>query len=70
MKEAREHAIAYDAIQGEFAFTAPLFDRIKSNTDNWYKTGTTTMLEDFRALFEFPVYAPLKTHPDYWELII
>ena len=70
MKEAREHAIAYDAIQGEFAFTAPLFDRIKSNTDNWYKTGTTTMLEDFRALFEFPAYAPLKTHPDYSELII
>lgn len=69
MKKARGHAIAYDNIKGEYQFTAPLFDHIKHNTNDWCQTGTGTMLDDFRALFDFPAYAPLKKHKDYAELI-
>lgn len=69
MQKACEYAIAYDGINGEYTFTAPLFNHVKHNTENWYKTGTTTTLEDFRALFDFPAYAPLKKHKDYSELV-
>lgn len=69
MNHAREHAIAYDSIKGEYAFTAPLFNHVKYNTENWCITGTTTTLEDFRALFDFPAYVPLKSHMGFAELI-
>lgn len=69
MKKARNHAIAYDNIKGEYSFTAPLFNRIRYNSNDWWKTGTNTELEDFKALLDFPVYAPLKSHKDYARLI-
>ena len=69
LKKAREHAVSYDAIQGEYAFTSPVFDHIKINTDDRCITGTTTALEDFRALFDFPQYLPIKSHRDFAELI-
>ncbi|MDD4125246.1 MAG: helix-turn-helix transcriptional regulator [Eubacteriales bacterium] len=68
IQKAREHAIAYDNIKGEYAFTAPLFDHIKYNTQDWYITGTTSTFEDFRALFDLPAYSPLKSHKDYEKL--
>ncbi len=69
MRKAREHAIALDKIKGEYLFTAPLFNKVKFNTDEWYKTGTGTQLDDFIALFDFPAYSPLKAHKDYEKLI-
>lgn len=69
MKRAREHAMAHDNINGEYKFTAPLFDHVKHNTNDWCQTGTGTMLDDFRALFDFPAYTALKKHKDYAELI-
>lgn len=69
MKKAREHAIAYDNIKGEYSFTAPLFNHVKNTTENWYLTGTGTLLDAFKELFDFPAYSPLKSHRDYAELI-
>lgn len=69
MQKAREHAIAFDNIKGEYVFTAPLFNHVKRNTENWFLTGTGTTLDDFRSLFDFSAYAPLKNHKDYAELI-
>lgn len=70
MKEARGCAEQYDAIEaaGAYGYTAPLFNLIKGNTADQAKTGTTTLLQDFIALFAFPAYAPLKTHPEYAAL--
>lgn len=70
MRKARKHAIGLDGVKGDYSFTSPLFDRLKYNTElNWHRTGTRTMLEEFRALFDYPVYSPLKSHKDYDELI-
>lgn len=69
MKEARNHAIAFDSIQGKYAFTAPLFDQLKYDTTNWALTGTSTTLDDFKALFDLPAYSALKLHKEYFELI-
>jgi transcriptional regulator with XRE-family HTH domain len=69
MTKAREHAIAYDNIEKEYSFTAPLFDHLKYNRENWFITGTTTMLDDFKALMDFPAYSPLKSHKGFSELI-
>lgn len=69
MQSARKHAIAFDSIKGDYSFTAPFFDHIKYNTENWCITGNTKMLEDFRTLFDFDIYKPLKSHKDYAELI-
>ncbi len=69
LKKAREHAASYDEIRGEYAFTAPLFDHIRHNTEDWCITGTGTRLEDFRALLDLPQCAPIKSHKDFNQLI-
>ncbi len=69
LRKAREHASAFDEIRGEYAFTAPLFDHIRHNTEDRCITGTTSCLEDFRALLDFPAYAPIKSHKDFNQLI-
>lgn len=67
--QAKEHAIAFDRIKGEYAFTSPFFDHVKGNTEEWYQTGDGTMLEGLIALMDFPCYAPLKDHERFADLL-
>ena len=69
MKSAREYAIAHNDIKDGYAFTALLFDHIKRNTEKWCRTGSNTILEDFKLLLDSPAYAPLKTHTEFAKLI-
>ena len=71
MKTARYYAEKYDEVDsmGEYAYTAPLFSHVKGNSANWCKTGETTTIEDYLALFGWPSYAPLKAHKEYENLI-
>lgn len=59
MARAREHAVSCDRIKKEkHMYTAPLFNRLTYNSKNQYTTGMTTMLEEFKGLFDYPAYAP------------
>ena len=70
MRAARDYAEKYDKVAsvGEYAYTAPLFSHIRGNSADWFKTGETTTVEDYRALFNWPSYAPLKNHKEYDNL--
>ncbi len=65
MKKAKAHAEAYDAIDGEYAFTAPLFDRLRMNRADWRVTNTETLTSVFAAALDRSEFAPLTAHPDF-----
>lgn len=69
LTRVREHAIAYDSLNGEYSFTAPFFDHIKYNTENRYWTGSNTIFDDFKSLFDLPAYSPMKSHTGFADLI-
>jgi len=71
MKEARRYAEKLDELdsRGEYNYSSPLFSRVKEDPADWCKTGDTTSVDDYLALFEWPAYAPLKQHKEYEQLI-
>lgn len=65
MKKAKEHAEAYDAIDGEYVFTSPLFDRLRMNRADWRMTNTETLTSVFATALDRSDFAPLTAHPDF-----
>ena len=65
MKKAKAHAEAYDAIDGEYAFTSPLFDRLRMNRADWRMTNTETLTSVFATALDRSDFAPLTAHPDF-----
>ena len=65
MKKAKAHAEAYDAIDGEYAFTASLFDRLRMNRADLRMTNTETLTSVFAAALDRSEFTPLTVHPDF-----
>lgn len=65
MKKAKAHAEAYDAIDGEYAFTSPLFYRLRMNRADWRMTNTETLTSVFAAVLGCSDFASLTAHPDF-----
>lgn len=69
LSQAKEYAIAYDNVKGEYSYTTPLFDKVVYNSNNWCKTGATSTFDDFKNLFDFPSYIPMRKHKNFAELL-
>ena len=65
MKKAKAHAEAYDAIDGEYVFTSPLFDRLRMNPADWRMTNTEKLTNVIATALDRSDFAPLTAHPDF-----
>ncbi len=61
LREAFRNAAAFDRIEGKYTFTAPLFDHLTFDRNDWCVTGQTTTEEDIKRLLKMPRYASLNT---------
>ena len=67
-KEAFKCAREYDGITGKNSYTAPLFNLVSFDRNDAAVTGTTTLAEDLKNMFELPYYAVLKKLDAYKEI--
>ncbi len=72
LKKAVFHAREYDLLDsispGEYAFTAPLFNKLTVNSMNWYHTGTSTLLDDIKQMCGRKSFDKLREHKEYQSL--
>ncbi len=73
LKKSFEYAIAYDKFMEEnttYRFTSPFFNQIERNTDNIFRTGTTTQVEDFYEFIKRNPFDKLHHRKDFQEYFI
>jgi len=64
LKQAAYHARMYDDIDTvnprEYRYTAPLFDKLTHDSRKWCRTGTGTLLDDVRMVYERECFNMLR----------
>ena len=68
LHNAFDYARQYDSIQGNYAYSSPLFCMVTGSTDDWAVTGQTTALEDLASWLSEPGYAEVRELSAYKEL--
>ncbi len=72
LKKAVFHAREYDLLDsispGEYAFTAPLFNKLTVNSLNWYHTGPSTLLDDIKQMCNRKSLEKLRNYKEYQSL--
>lgn len=72
LEKSLEYAIADDEADREhtvYRFTSPFFDRLEYNPDDWYRTGTTKRVEDFREVIGQSPFDRLHHREDFQRLL-
>lgn len=69
LKKSIYHAKEYDMIDsiapGEYAFTAPLFNKLTVDSTKWYHTGSGTLLEDIQQMCNRKSFEALRCYKGY-----
>lgn len=72
LKKAIYHAKEYDLLNsispGEYAYTAPLFNKVTIDTRKWCHTGKTTLLDDIKGMCNRKSFDSIRKHREYSEL--
>lgn len=72
LKKAIYHARAYDLLDsispGEYAYTAPLFNKVTIDTRKWCHTGNTTLLDDIKEMCNRKIFDTIRNLKEYSEL--
>ena len=67
LRNACKCAEDFDAIEGKYTYTAPLFDLVTYNRDDWCITGQTTAVEDLKKMLDHPNNANVRKLNAYKE---
>ena len=72
LKKAIYHATEYDLLDsvspGEYAYTAPLFNKKTIDTRKWCHTGNSTLLDDIKEMCNKKTFDTIRNHKEYSEL--
>ena len=72
LKKAIYHATEYDLLDsvspGEYAYTAPLFNKTTIDTRKWCHTGNSTLLDDIKEMCNKKTFDTIRNHKEYSEL--
>ena len=72
LKKAIYHAKKYDLLDsispGEYAYTAPLFNKVTINTCEWCHTDNTTLFDSIKEMCKRKIFDTIRNHKEYLEL--
>ena len=72
LKKAIYHAREYDLLDrispGEYAYTAPIFNKVTIDTRTWCHTGNSTLLDDIKEMCNRKIFDTIRNHKEYSEL--
>ncbi|MBQ8862621.1 MAG: helix-turn-helix transcriptional regulator [Clostridia bacterium] len=72
LKKSIHHAKEYDLLDsispGEYAFSAPLFNKLTIDSRKWCHTGNTTLLDDIKAMCKRKSFNTIRDYKEYSEL--
>lgn len=71
LRKALAYATAYDRFTKEntvYHYTSPFLDQVEYNTDDLFRNGTTTQVEDFYEAIKRKPFDKLQDRDDYQEL--
>ena len=72
LRKSIYHAKEYDLIDsispGEYSFTAPLFNKLTTDSRKWYRTGNSTLLDDIKEMCERKNFDTVRDLKEYTTL--
>ncbi|MBE6694600.1 MAG: helix-turn-helix transcriptional regulator [Ruminococcaceae bacterium] len=72
LKKAIHHAKQYDLLDsispGEYAYTAPLFNKVTIDTREWNHTGNATLSDDIKELCNRKIFDTIRNDKEYTKL--
>jgi len=65
---AREYDLLDSISPGEYAYTAPLFNKVTIDTRKWRHTGATTLSDDIKEMCNRKSFDSIRNHKEYSKL--